>query len=92
MSEPTYKTYDRTYHDVYNIGGLLYKTICKDKLQLTPTFNALGDSRKYDKYTNVNIMTYNTLHQHKTLEFYLYGDFLVVRGKCQCRRKRFTEF
>ena len=79
MNEPTYRTYDRTYHDVYNIGGLIYKTMCKDKLQLTLTFNTLGDSRKYDKYTNVNKMAYNTLHQHKTLEFYSYGGSLVVR-------------
>lgn len=64
MYEPTYKTYDRTYHDVYNIGGLLYKTICKDKLQLTLSFNALGDNRKFDKYNNVNKMTYTTPAQN----------------------------
>ena len=59
MYEPTYKTYDRTYHTVYNIGGQIYKTMCKDKLQLTLTFNALGDRRKYDRNANGNRVTYN---------------------------------
>ena len=59
MYEPTYKTYDRTYHTVYNIGGQIYKSMCKDKLQLTLTFNALGDRRKYDRNTNSNKVTYN---------------------------------
>ena len=59
MYEPTYKTYDRTYHAVYNIGGQIYKTMCKGKLQLTLTFNALGDRRKYDRYANGNKITYN---------------------------------
>ena len=59
MYEPTYKTYDRTYHTVYNIGGQIYKSMCKDKLQLTLTFNALGDRRKYDRYANGNKVTYN---------------------------------
>lgn len=59
MFEPTYKTYDRTYHAVYNIGGQIYKTMCKGKLQLTLTFNALGDRRKYDRSANGNKITYN---------------------------------
>lgn len=59
MYEPTYKSYDRTYHTVYNIGGQIYKNMCKDKLQLTLTFNALGNRRKYDRYANGNIVTYN---------------------------------
>ena len=59
MFEPTYKTYDRTYHTVYNVGGQIYKNMCKDKLQLTLTFNALGDRRKYDRYANGNKVTYN---------------------------------
>lgn len=59
MYEPTYKTYDRTYHTVYNIGGQIYKSMCKDKLQLTLTFNAFGDRRKYDRYANGNKITYN---------------------------------
>lgn len=58
MYEPTYKTYDRTYHTVYNIGGQIYKSMCKDKLQLTLIFNALGDRRKYDRNTNGNKVTY----------------------------------
>ncbi len=59
MFEPIFKTYDRTYHTVYNIGGQIYKTMCKDKLQLTLTFNALGDRRKYDRYANGSKVTYD---------------------------------
>ena len=59
ICEPTFKTYDRTYHTVYNIGGQVYKTMCKDKLQLTFMFNALGDRRKYDRYANGNKVTYD---------------------------------
>lgn len=59
MLEPTYKTYDRTYHTVYNIGGQVYKTVCKDKLQLTFTFNALGDRRRYDRHANGYKVTYD---------------------------------
>ena len=56
---PTYRAYDRTYHTVYNVGGHIYKNTCKDKLQLTLTFNALGDRRKYDRHANGNKVTYN---------------------------------
>ena len=59
MFEPTYKTYDRTYHMVYNVGGQIYKNMYKDKLHFTLTFNALGDRRKYDRYTNGSKITYN---------------------------------
>ena len=33
--------------------------MCKDKLLLTLTFNALGDRRKYDRNANGNRVTYN---------------------------------
>ena len=57
--EPTYKNYDRTYHTVYNITGQLYKMLCKDKLQLTLSFNAFGDRRRYDRYANGSKVTYD---------------------------------
>ena len=50
--EPTFKNYDRTYYAVWNVYGQIYKSLCKDKLQLTLTFNALGDRRKYDRQAN----------------------------------------
>ena len=50
--EPTFKNYDRTYYTVWNVYGQIYKSMCKDKLQLTLTFNALGDRRKYDRQAN----------------------------------------
>lgn len=57
--EPTYRTFDRTYHAIYNIGGQIYKNLCNDNLQLTLSFNALGDRRKYDRYANGTKVTYN---------------------------------
>lgn len=59
MFEPTFRTYDRTYHTVYNIGGQIYKKLCKDQLQFTLTFNAIGDRRRYDRYANGHHITYD---------------------------------
>lgn len=59
MLEPTFRTYDRTYHTVYNIGGQIYKKLCKDQLQFTFTFNAIGDRRRYDRYANGHHITYD---------------------------------
>ena len=50
--EPTFKNYDRTYYTVWNVDGQIYKSMCKDKLQLTLTFSVLGDRRKYDRQAN----------------------------------------
>lgn len=57
--EPTFKTYDRTYYRVYNIGGQIYKSAYKNKLQFTLIFNALGNRRKYDRYADGSLVTYN---------------------------------
>lgn len=57
--EPTYKTFDRTYYKVYNIGGQIYKSACKNKLQFTVIFNALGNRRKYDRSANGCLVSYN---------------------------------
>ncbi len=57
--EPTYSSYDRTYHAVYNISGQVYKKMCKEKLQLTLSFNPLGNRRKYDRNVNGNRITYD---------------------------------
>ena len=57
--EPTYKNYDRTYYTVWNVYGQIYKSMCKDKLQLTLTFSALGDRRKYDRQANGCKITYD---------------------------------
>lgn len=57
--EPTFKTYDRTYHTVYNLGGQVYKSMCRNRLQLSFTFNALGDRRKYDRFANGHKVTYD---------------------------------
>lgn len=57
--EPTYKNYDRTYYTVWNVYGQIYKSMCKDKLQLSMSFTALGDRRKYDRQANGRTITYD---------------------------------
>ena len=57
--EPTFKNYDRTYYTVWNVYGQIYKSMCKDKLQLTFTFSVLGDRRKYDRQANGCTITYD---------------------------------
>ena len=57
--EPTFKNYDRTYYTVWNVYGQIYKSMCKDKLQLTFTFSVLGDRRKYDRQANGRTITYD---------------------------------
>ena len=79
MYEPTYKTYDRTYHAVYNIGGQIYKTMCKDKLQLTLTFNALGDRLSMTDMPMATKLHTITLHLYKISEFHSCGDYQEVR-------------
>ncbi|MFR9504136.1 MAG: outer membrane beta-barrel protein [Rikenellaceae bacterium] len=58
--EPTFTTYDRTYYTIYNLGGQLYKKMCHDTLQLSMTFNLLGDRRRYDSSTSGYTITYDT--------------------------------
>ena len=57
--EPTYKNYDWTFFTVWEVWGEIYKTLCKDKLQLTLSFSALGDRRKVDRQTNGIKVTYD---------------------------------
>ncbi len=57
--EPTFKDYDRTYYTVWDVSGQIYKSMCKDKLQLTLTFSVLGDRRKYDRQANGCTITYD---------------------------------
>lgn len=57
MYEPTFKSFDRTYYAVYNVSGQIYKNMCKDKLQITLTFNALGNRRKMDRMVGDTMIT-----------------------------------
>ena len=57
--EPTFRNYDRTYYTVWNVYGQIYKSMCKDKLQLTFTFSVLGDRRKYDRQANGCTISYD---------------------------------
>lgn len=57
--EPTFTTYDRTYHKVYNVGGKVYKSLFKDKLELSFIFNVLGDRRRYDRIVNDRVITHD---------------------------------
>jgi len=57
--EPTFKSYDRTFFTVWEVWGQVYKSLCKDRLQLSLSFTALGDRRKYDKQANGFKVTYD---------------------------------
>jgi hypothetical protein len=57
MFEPTFKSFDRTYHAVYAVNGQIYKNLCKDKLQITLSFTALGNRRKMDRYVDDIMIT-----------------------------------
>ena len=57
--EPTFTSYDWTYHTVWELWGEIYKSLCQDKLQLTLSFTALGDRRRVDRQTNGITVTYN---------------------------------
>ena len=57
--EPTFTSYDWTFHAVWELWGEIYKSLCQDKLQLTLSFTALGDRRRVDRQTNGITVTYN---------------------------------
>ena len=57
--EPTFTSYDWTFHTVWELWGEIYKSLCQDKLQLTLSFTALGDRRRVDRQTNGITVTYN---------------------------------
>lgn len=56
--EPTYRSYDRTYHAVYNVGGRVYKNFMGDNLQVAVDFTALGNRRKLDRHTSTGTISY----------------------------------
>ena len=55
--EPTYRTYDRTFHSVYYVGGQIYKSFLKDKLQCSLDFTAFANRRKIDKKAGEEVQT-----------------------------------
>ena len=57
--EPTFTSYDWTFHTVWELWGEIYKSLYQDKLQLTLSFTALGDRRRVDRQTNGITVTYN---------------------------------
>lgn len=56
--EPTYRSYDRTYHAVYNVGGRVYKNFLNDNLQVAVDFTALGNRRKLDRRVGNTTVSY----------------------------------
>lgn len=60
--EPTYHSYDRTYHTVYQVDGTLYKTFLQDRLQLIANFTACGRRRAVDRMSGNQLirMKYTT--------------------------------
>lgn len=55
--EPKYHTYDRIYHDVYSVGGQVYKSMLNGKLQLALDFVALGQRRQLERQLSKEIVT-----------------------------------
>lgn len=75
LLEPTYKTFDRTYHTVYNIGGKIYKSLHKDALQLSLTFNALGNRRRYNRQANGHTVTFDYTTPVQSIGFSIVWHF-----------------
>lgn len=75
--EPTFTTYDRTYHTVYNVGGQVYKMMYNNTLQLTATFNLFGDRRRYDSAASGYTITYDNTTPVQNV-----GLSLVVKLLC----------
>ena len=73
--EPTFKDYDRTYYTVWDVSGQIYKSMCKDKLQLRISFCALGDRRKYDRQANGRKITYEYTTPVQSVEISLHWKF-----------------
>lgn len=48
--EPTFRTYDRTYHAVYGIDLRTYKYLLKNKMQIVLSGTPLGKQRKLDRH------------------------------------------
>ena len=48
--EPTFRTYDRTYHSVYSVDLSSYKTFLRNRLQLALDITALGNRRTIDRH------------------------------------------
>lgn len=75
LLEPKYKTFDRTYHTIYNIGGKIYKSLCKNALQLSLTFNALGDRRRYDRQVDGYTVIYDYTTPVQSIGFSVVWNF-----------------
>ncbi|MBQ9556296.1 MAG: outer membrane beta-barrel protein [Muribaculaceae bacterium] len=73
--EPTFKSYDRTFFTVWEVWGQVYKSMCKDQLQLSLSFCALGDRRKYDKQANGFKVTYDYTTPVQSIELSLRWKF-----------------
>ncbi|MBE6316328.1 MAG: hypothetical protein E7078_06775, partial [Bacteroidales bacterium] len=73
--EPTFKDYDRTYYTVWDVSGQIYKSMCKDKLQLRISFCVLGDRRKYDRQANGRKITYDYTTPFQSIGISLHWKF-----------------
>ena len=73
--EPAYRSYDRTYHAVYNIGGRIYKSLMNDNLTLALDFTALGNRRKLDRRTGSSVVSYKYTTPVQSVEFSLTWNF-----------------
>ena len=56
--EPTYRTFERTYHTVYSVDGRIYKSFLKDNLQFAIDVTPIGNRRKLDRKIGTYKVTY----------------------------------
>ncbi|MCD8312723.1 MAG: outer membrane beta-barrel protein [Bacteroidales bacterium] len=73
--EPTFKSYNYTYHTVYNARLNIYKLLCKNRLQIMLDLNPLGNRRRLDHYTSAG----NTIVYKYTTHVQSAGLSLVWR-------------
>ena len=50
--EPTFNSYDRTYHTVYSVNGSIYKTFFDNYLQFSIDFMPINKRRRLDRRTD----------------------------------------
>jgi len=69
--EPTFHTFDRTYHAVSGLSGRLYKSYLKGKIQLALDFSPFAKRRKMDVEVGQKKITYKntTPVQYVNLSF-----------------------
>lgn len=57
--EPTYRSYSRVYHSVYDVSGRIYKSLLRDRLMIGLDFVAFGKRRQLDRHLTNSLISRN---------------------------------